>query len=1167
MSHAQSPTPVSVDRNLLFGILALQMDFISRDALIQAMNAWVLDKHKPLGQILQEQGALLTENREALDVMIQAHLKMHGNDPQKSLAAISSVSSVRNDLQQVADVDVQASVHHLATLRKDEGELYATRPQTTPPLPLSRFRILRPHAKGGLGQVFIAHDEEVHRQVALKEIQLHHADNPDSRARFVLEAEITGGLEHPGIVPVYGLGHYPDGRPFYAMRFIHGDSLQQAIERFHQADTPGHDPRERNLALRDLLGRFVDVCQAVAYAHSRGVLHRDLKPQNVMLGRFGETLVVDWGLAKALGQSAEEDTEGPLMPSAASDLAPTAQAGGTLPYMSPEQAANRLDRLGTATDVYSLGATLYCLLTGRPPFIDRDASVLVEKVSKGDFTPPRVVKPGVPASLEAICLKAMAVRLEDRYSSPAALAQDVERWLADEPVTAFPDPWSVRARRWLRRRPRLVSGTATALVVATSSLALGLSVVAGKNHALDVANTQLVTANLALDNSNSGLAQANTALQKANAEEAAQRAEAVQARKQAETVSDFLVKSFRNSDPYVESNQLKVVDLLAQAVRELDDNHALEPLTKAKLQDALGTTYLGLGEGKLAIPLFEQSGTAYAIGLGPEHSSTLASRTGLANAYLVAGRTQEAIQLFQQTLELSEKKLGPEHVGTRTCRNNLAEAYRAAGRLQEAIRLNQQTLELTERKVGPEHSDTLTSRNNLAAAYQDAGRLQEAIQLFHQTLNLLEKKLGPEHVSTLACRNNLAEAYRAAGRTQEAIRLNRQTLELKEKKLGPEHPDTLICRNNLAVSYQDAGRTQEAIQLCQQTLNLLEKRLGPEHPFTLTSSNNLANAYQAAGRTQEAIRLNQQTLELKEKKLGPEHPDTLNSRHNLAVAYRAAGRTQEAIQLYQQTLKLREKKLGPEHPETLISRSGLAAAFWSAGQLEQSVPLFEETLRRTIKTLGKTHPDTFRTAFNLGVNYRDAGRLEEAVQVFDDWLARASKVLPADNPAHILGRTVGAETYARAGRPDRAEPLLREAVNLAKRQAGPDSARYGGELTVLGFNLLQQQKWAEAEAALRECLVIRQRLAPDTWTTYNARSMLGGSLLGQKKYAEAEPLLLKGYEGLKAKAKEIPPAGRMRLPQAAERLVRLYEAWGKPSEAARWKKELESLRPPPKAKP
>ena len=166
-----------------------------------------------------------------------------------------------------------------------------------------RFRVLRPLAAGGLGKVSIARDLELNREVALKELLDRHADDPNSRARFLQEAEITGRLEHPGVVPIYGLGQYADGRPFYVMRFIRGDSLAQAIVRFHREASSGWTAPSDQLQLRRLLARMIDVCNAVEYAHSRGVLHRDLKPGNVMLGAYGETLVVDWGLAKPLGKA------------------------------------------------------------------------------------------------------------------------------------------------------------------------------------------------------------------------------------------------------------------------------------------------------------------------------------------------------------------------------------------------------------------------------------------------------------------------------------------------------------------------------------------------------------------------------------------------------------------------------------------------------------------------------------------------------------------------------------------------------------------------------------------------------------------------------------------------------------------------------------------------
>jgi len=464
----------SADRNLLFGILAVQMNFISRDGLIAAMNAWVLDKYRPLADILREQKALAEDAYQLLDALVRKHLEMHGNDPQKSLEAVSSIGSARKELEQIADADVQASLIQVSAARANEDPNATRAPLVGESTSAGvRFRILRPHAKGGLGEIFVAEDSELHREVALKEIQDRHADNLASRARFVLEAEITGGLEHPGIVPVYGLGQYADGRPFYAMRFIRGDSLKEAIEAYHAAGNGSIPASERAVDFRKLLGRFIDVCNAVAYAHSRGVLHRDLKPGNIMLGKFGETLVVDWGLAKPLGKEDDPKAdEPPLQPPSQSGTAETiaGSAIGTPQYMSPEQAAGRLDRLGPTSDVYSLGATLYCVLTGQPPFTDADAGEVLRKVQRGNFPSPRQVQRNVPRALEAICLKAMALGPEDRYASPRELADDVEHWRAEEAVTAYQEPLGAQLVRWGKRHRTSVTGALLTLVASLAGL-------------------------------------------------------------------------------------------------------------------------------------------------------------------------------------------------------------------------------------------------------------------------------------------------------------------------------------------------------------------------------------------------------------------------------------------------------------------------------------------------------------------------------------------------------------------------------------------------------------------------------------------------------------------------------------------------------------------------
>jgi len=284
------------------------------------------------------------------------------------------------------------------------------------------------HDQGGMGRVWMARDTGLDRVVALKELHPDLADNPTIMARFLREACITGQLEHPGVVPVYELARSPDEpHPFYIMRLVRGRTLTQACREYNQKCRAGEDA---SLDLSVLLHAFVVVCNTVGYAHSRGVIHRDLKGQNVILGDFGEVVVLDWGLAKLVGQPdrLEEDHIAPRNEPGAPSLTQSGQALGTPASMAPEQAAGRLDQIDHRTDIYGLGAILYEILTGQPPFPGTSLNEVIRKVQEEEPRQPRDLCPETPAGLEKICLRALSKKPADRPATAKEMAEAVQEW-------------------------------------------------------------------------------------------------------------------------------------------------------------------------------------------------------------------------------------------------------------------------------------------------------------------------------------------------------------------------------------------------------------------------------------------------------------------------------------------------------------------------------------------------------------------------------------------------------------------------------------------------------------------------------------------------------------------------------------------------------------------
>jgi WD40 repeat protein len=419
-------TTIEPSRDLLLVLQALETNLLSRERMSVILHSWISDPSKSLAQLLIDQGKLTPDIWATLENRVRQHLALHNNDLSSAVVACKPFKWVQAMLS--VPTARQVSTVAMATQSTVSKEASAVKPNQ-PPSP-QRFRVIGPFASAAEHEFLFACDEELHRDVLLKTLQPSVANDARRQASLLREAKRTAALNHPGIVPVYGLGNDDQGRPFYAMRLIQGESFTRAIEAFHQARKAGAARRTRPAELRKLLRRFLDVCHALEYAHSRAIVHGDLEPGQVILGKYAETVVVSWGQAQPFGDG---------------DDAP-------------------------AADVYRLGTLLYNLLTGHPPYSEPQSSTAHGRAPGTPLHPPRRLKRWIPAALEAICLKALAPNPADRYASPRAVAEDIEHWLADEPVVSYRDPRLARLGRWARRHMRVVTGIAALVITAACIL-------------------------------------------------------------------------------------------------------------------------------------------------------------------------------------------------------------------------------------------------------------------------------------------------------------------------------------------------------------------------------------------------------------------------------------------------------------------------------------------------------------------------------------------------------------------------------------------------------------------------------------------------------------------------------------------------------------------------
>ena len=709
----------------------------------------------------------------------------------------------------------------------------------------TRYEVINLLAEGGLGQVSIAKDRQLGRNVAFKQIKNQFADNSTSQRRFVFEAAITGQLEHPCIVPVYSLGRDGKNNPYYTMRLIEGQSLRDQIKQFHQLEHGGrliNVFKEKRLEFRQHLKRFVDLCEAIDFAHSRGVLHRDLKPANVMLGAYGETFVVDWGLARQM-----QDDESTVEHQHSSDefvVDKTRQGTvvGTPAYMSPEQAGGEVRGLGPTSDVFSLGSILYFLLTGQKAFPQNESGSVIDAVRACRFEEPVEIRSNIPKALNAICKKAMAAKPVQRYSSARQLADDIERWLADEPVNAWNEPLLNRAGRWVRNHRTVVTTAVTLLFAAVIAL-LVLS-----------ANQR----------------ESNLKLTAANQKEKKATAQAERQFKLAQSRFELALDAIGQYH-----NGVTQDFILGQAeFKEL----------RQQLLSAPGEFYRKLND---TLQQYSQPTTEQRVALIDSHMQ-LASLAGSINDHKAKlGECNVALEQCRDLLELKNDDFNLR-MKEATITYELATALRDLGNYKKSERMFRDSMMILE-AMHQSNPDNRETREHLTTVYTrlgltltSAGKPRQAIEQMEKgvaidRLLLDDSKEDRSRRNLAVSLHLLSNTYSDLGDLDNAIKYAEECKSLHEDMTHAHLNEAQFIHEisgnlvNLAYMYQVKMRTDEALELYEQAEQayrlLVEKapNIARFNAGLASTLNNMGLLFDQNGEHERAQEAYEQSLQIKEQ--------------------------------------------------------------------------------------------------------------------------------------------------------------------------------------------------------------------------------------------------------------------------------------------------------------
>jgi tetratricopeptide (TPR) repeat protein len=734
-------------------------------------------------------------------------------------------------------------------------------------------------ARGGMGRILLARDRRLDRPVALKELL---ADPTPGSRRFVREALVTARLQHPSIVPVYEAGRWPSGLPFYAMKMVQGRSLDALIR-------AGSTIAER-LAL---LPHLIAVAEAVAYAHSQRVVHRDLKPANVLVGSFGETVVVDWGLAKDLAAPTGEEPVSERQWALSADEGDRTVAGtvlGTPHYMPPEQARGL--PVDERADVYALGAMLYFLLAGRTPHTGTSGPELLAAAAMGRPRPVETLEPEAPPDLVAIVHKAMAGEPEARYPTAQELAADLRRFQTGQLVRVYRYSARELLGRFVRRHRAAVTVAAVLTAAILASVAGGFLAVRRQARVAE-----------------------------------AERDRARAAAEKAERINAFVRDMLSSADPRQAGRDVTVASVLDAASARVEPELRGQPDVKAAVLSTLGTTYEGLGLFEPAEKRLKAALEARTAVFGPEHVEVARTLNALATVAEDRGDLKEAERLDRQALAMLQRLGAAEGEDAAQVKGDLARVLEGLGDSAGAEALYRETLALERRLGGDRSAGVAATLNNIGVLLGQRGDWTGAEPLHREALDIIRALRGPEHPDVAAGMNSLGAVLDSKGDLAGAEALYRDSLAMRRKLLGPDHPDTTRSMYALAYLLRTKGDPEGAARLCREVLALRGRVLPDEHPMVAATLQVEGLSLMDLGRPREAEPPLRQSLELRRKVLPPGHWLIAASESALGACLAARGRFREAERLLLHGYESLKASRGERHERTVEARQRLVALY------------------------------------------------------------------------------------------------------------------------------------------------------------------------------------------------------------------------------------------------